>query len=1409
MFDFDKYHKNMTVTSDALIDISNIPIKHDSSASAIDENGKPYDVVLNEHVSKNIDYVVTEVNVNSAYYSGSKYDKREGHTIKDVNITTQVDGKSVKSDAQYSFRKWSPLDDANYDVIDPSGNRVSQATVSGNFDNPNNTSTSFSGTISVQPKHELLTRTLPIADNDNEYAHILAMFGLLGPGCETLKWATDKDRYKTKNCVMSAKTLSKRLKKAKSRIIDPKFEIETTTYYDLHDPDDDSDTPAEVSLPSSKILYQFNMPPKGVVSADTSGFCTQMKKYGYMINCDGNESTPYLPSIRDAFEAYYYPKEDLADDFTENFNEVIYRIKKLWRFKDKLKKSTVKKINKVCAKDYRYANSSELNYIINEENEAQEWLVDFQSCLYINKNDNPNYPLPYARLVSPIYGANSAIRCVTERVTNGLEVLYKFTPEVFRVKNVSPNNALLNYTEMSLPEVFDYLKTLYDDHIVPTYSSASAVPIGRNQWLVEALNVAYDSYIVPLVWSDSSYTQTFKLCLYGNTDDQIEEYLNGEQFDDIKIKVLTWTTEVEFDKDTGACTKKKEPVAELMQDSSSAESNIHDKIAIIDDIDDILSRFNIAIAAVSMLSPTTGIMLKLLMHNLEKAVDDFNIAVKRIKYFEYYAYDSVFDSKEMILRRRDCYKASSSTNPPKLLTLPARFLVPTKMYVKKKFTKKIFGIKRKYTKRVCVGIRWTEIRFINVGLYDRYPKNNDVPMAKLPFISKITIKGSSGKTVDEIPTSVSNGEDVILALSKGTKLDCTVVDRYTLTISSKINAGTYDTSYILKGLDSTKPSDNRDKVKVYYKMPHLPYDNEIRTFALAEYGPFDQSVNAEIKRGTSQYNAHDGWKIFFDSSNQISSLRQGINIYPSVAHLIRILKDTFGSNRVQLCDATRSQDDQAKICLGGEESAFLSWHNYGLAVKILIYNPDCKTTIEPEGPDMVKLIDIAEQFTNNVKNGMYGAYFNVVWCGRLKTGANIFDWEFLPIGIEHKDAYKFRDSTIMQRDPIQELAYVSANRYATTQTTSSSKGPWISKANPAYANAEVINGQHFVPPKAIRNYPIAKNLVLINVIEYLKLIRLKMFAYGTKLPDSDDLYSWLCKNRQSYNQLLVYFGLLGNLQSFKSLLSGEYTLRYKPVLENYYNTDAIEFVKHFLGKYYNEAKIVINNINDASYISLKDGRLHIPCADGRPNLPLSADNLFDQQQVTIDNYQRGVWKDGRFIPATPDMEYVSKNAVISGYSNNNAVGGDAYLLHSIVADQIKAELEKITKQFENYNGLLMFDSFKNGPNADKFDQLENEFGIIASQDLISFDKLRSMLISETINDNAGISSTGTILGIDRENNTIYEKVISNAEVAGMRLASLSSEHIEINERKDEGLTLDDLNKIIQNGNAPTANELMK
>jgi hypothetical protein len=50
--------------------------------------------------------------------------------------------------------------------------------------------------------------------------------------------------------------------------------------------------------------------------------------------------------------------------------------------------------------------------------------------------------------------------------------------------------------------------------------------------------------------------------------------------------------------------------------------------------------------------------------------------------------------------------------------------------------------------------------------------------------------------------------------------------------------------------------------------------------------------------------------------------------------------------------------------------------------------------------------------------------------------------------------------------------------------------------------------------------------------------------------------------------------------------------------------------------------------------------------------------------------------------------------------------------------------------------------------------------------------------------------------------------VSNAEVAGMRLASLSSEHLEVNPPKAETVTIEDVYKIISNGSAPTANDIV-
>ena len=201
--------------------------------------------------------------------------------------------------------------------------------------------------------------------------------------------------------------------------------------------------------------------------------------------------------------------------------------------------------------------------------------------------------------------------------------------------------------------------------------------------------------------------------------------------------------------------------------------------------------------------------------------------------------------------------------------------------------------------------------------------------------------------------------------------------------------------------------------------------------------------------------------------------------------------------------------------------------------------------------------------------------------------------------------------------------------------------------------------------------------------------------------------------------------------------------------------------------------------------------------------------MYDQKQVTKDNYERGRWVDGIFVPATKEDEYVSQTSVIGGYNNFVAVGGDAYILHSFIADQIKQEFDAIVKMFEGYNGELMFDSFYNGPYADKFEQLENEFGIIAKEDLIDFDQLKGMLTVADLNEQTNGTAITTKTGEDgTEYKDIYEKVISNAEVAGMKLASLSSEHLEVNPQKAETVTIEDVYKILNNGNAPTANDIV-
>jgi hypothetical protein len=1404
MFDFSKYFKKMSAKTDAKIELKDVPIKADSSVATDDGDNS-----LNEYVTRNIDYIVTGIGLSDVsryfgtdkYFDGSKEDKEKGHLVQSCSVMTE-DG--TESSDRYAFRIGSSLGDAEYEVPRPAGTLISTVKGYAHYDDNASVDQKVDLTLSVVPKYTLIKNPQPVADDASVYAHAMAMFGLFGSGCETYKWATS-DKYEKKNCSLSHSTLQRRMSKVARDVQENRFEVEVSTYYDLVDPNAAPPPPGKNAEDVTVVDLSRRMTASDVTKADTAGFCTRMQNYGYMIDCTGDNQTPFLPSLRDAFEAYF-PKEEVAEDFEDQFSDVLAGIKSLWSLKKHLKKSTRQKIEKVSAVDFRNASPDEINYTA----EGETFLIDVESLKCSFANDESSDLNSFITIVTPYFSIDKYKRFQFKGHSNGIYTYTEMNSSVVlkdlydAYSGSSITNALISYTEYKLPDFYSMLEGIFDTYVAPRIPN-----INKYEWLANLMNHAVIGTKTPMLKANGkSFSSPF---LIGQTAEAIDAYVNANS--EMTIKVVDWYNGAKYDTETNvASTARKELIPLFQADSSITSSHLHDKIDIVDDIDDIVDTFDTVITAMAFLHPAAAAILKIKLNSLKREVDDFNRVINRIKYFEYYTADSVFESKERILKDSECYRVTNGI--PITANYPARLLIPTRLYKKVKRKIRFLYFWKTITRTKYIGTRWTEIRFINVGLYSKYPKDMRIPKRMIPFESSYTY-GTSIIVSKEIPSDLEPGKKVSLKVENFTdELSATITDAHTITLDSiAAIPKTGNTQYFMVGLDDTKSGDETSQVNIEYNLPYFPYDEEIRGYAFGSYGPFDQSRYAIKDRSGSFGSGKDGWKIFYDTSKEISALRKGINIYPCVAHLIKILKDEFGKEKVELVETTRSVDDQRARCLGGSESAFLSWHNYGLATKIMIYQDDKKTPIKDGSDDMMKLVDIARAFTDDCLKGKYGARFNVVWCGRLTVGADLFDWEFLPIGVNHKDAPKFRDSLISQRDPVVDFSYVQASKYAKAPTPELQKSKtiqWISNKSSVYQNADTFGGVRYVSPKSIRNFNFPKNLPLINLIEYLRMIQLKMDAYGTKMPNKGDMYEWLNKNKMAYQQLLVYFGMMGNLQSFRALLAGEYISRYKPIVLSYYSTDPIAFVKNFLGDEYYNIKLRADDMIDASYITLSDGRLHIPCGDGRPNLPLSVDNMFDQKQVTKDNYQRGRWVDGIFVPATKEDEYVSNSSVIGGYNNNFvAVGGDAYILHAFIGDQIKQEFDAIVKMFEGYNGELMFDSFYNGPYADKYEQLENEFGIIAKQDLIDFDKLKGMLTVADLNEQSNGTAITTVTTDDGTTyKDIYEKVVSNAEVAGMKLASLSSEHLEVNPPKAETVTIEDVYKIINNGNAPTANDIV-
>lgn len=832
----------------------------------------------------------------------------------------------------------------------------------------------------------------------------------------------------------------------------------------------------------------------------------------------------------------------------------------------------------------------------------------------------------------------------------------------------------------------------------------------------------------------------------------------------------------------------------------------------IDEIDTIITTQGF------LLGPVYLLIQKLNLANAKEDYAELQSVMRKIIWYQMYTNESVFENKTMIGSRDglDSFKYDGSTYLCPYIYFPARFMVPVKMYQKVRIKYKRFFRTRHKTVKRSIGVRWAEVTFVDTDVYQSYPQNVTESMQFYPIGKTASVSGNTlvfdeplegGDDAGSLDagsiTQFGVGQFAVTGIDGLVPVTFTSSDKFV--VSDDVDLGTAKTvnvTGIYVPLPTTTKSDDRTRVRVEYKMPYIPYDSEIRRWAFMNYGAFDQSPYASETREVpaDPDSKLPGWQIFHRSSKRIGDLRAGMGIYDAVSILLGILRNEYGAPCVELAETMRSKEDQALVSSGGGESTFLSWHNYGLAVKILINDPSTGFPIEDGSDDMKKLIKIADAFTKACFNGAFGKPLNVVWCGRLKMGANIFVWEFLPIGVNHKDAPKFRDALLNQEDPVASLGYVDVdNGGFAYDVKPETKVPYVLRSSSAYKNAIVINGAHYVSPRNIRNYVAPHDIVLKNVLEFCNLIRTKMEANGSQLNDRASMYEWKTLNDRSYKQLLMYYGMTGSISAARALVCGEYVETYRNIVDRKFTENAVDMVKEYLGDMYADAKIFVEESADGgAWISLADGKMHLKSTNVRSvYTENSKDNYFGDKMAPVTDMERGLYRDGVFI--TEDeliamgetIERVSEDSYIEGFDKDgNVVGDDALFLHGLVATQIKEEFDKLRETFENYGGGIMYDHFADGPNAGMADMVENEFGLIAGQDLIDFDSMEAIFAKKDVDE-----------GVSQQYDTdgeVYEKVVSNAELAGVRKASLTKEHINVTVASG-GLTTEKLYKLITKG----------
>ena len=1376
LFDFTQFFKKMSAKGEINVDLSGIDVKNTASATSVDETGVKTNNNLTEYVTNDINYIINNIYANSGETIGisnsivpSAYYNNTTSTFTSIpvnNVTSEI------MDNVYYRRLYDNLGNIEtFDGIASSDGSRINSIVFGNY------------VLELLPRHELFAaNSNPISDAYKMHK-LYAALGLYGKDIHNVDWVNTSGNNTNATCIINENIFKSRLNSISKKCKENGIELLLTYYDTLYtDPDTGSTDYTKINDYTNSFSWFYD-------TNNISNWCTKLQSSGYMADLSesGDGVNPFLLSATEAFKSYFDQSDDLVDNFYDSFTTICNNILNMFDLIKYMDTDT---------KNSLFSIFSSYKIVGDETSSDNIWLIDIDSIISSDSSDADK--AHWFRFISSV-GHYVSKFYMNDPYQLHIEELYTGNNKYY--------NYILDYEECTGAELINKIKI-----------NLNSIYLNNDTAINERLSLFYNYVIqmndIPVL---SNKTNIITLNNTGVLEDVILNY-------DKKFKIIKWGV-------SGSDTllSNYEPMYKYNTNNTVSVATI---ISLIDSIKTVVNQYDSIMTALytynSILAMSKQNDLKVIQNNL----DELNDVIEKIKWYQEFTNESVFETREYI----------DSANYPKVSlceykSVPARLLIPVKMYRRVKTTTKILGIKRTKWKRKSIGVRWVEIRYIDTSVYKKYVSNTNTPYIIYNINSPATISVTSDNSllVLEIPLKseilkYSTCEVSFTGISGYTSYyDATINSDMELIINDtkfNLSMGEYSCTamYVKVDLEKTQSDDSLSNININYNIPYLPYDTELSRWAFTTYGPFDQSKYATQNRsGDYTYDSagnlvyperNDGYTIFPETSKDISSLRQGLDIYNKVALLLCILKNVYGSDRVQLLETVRSIDDQESLCLGGEESTMLSWHNYGLAVKIRILKSDLINPIEDGDSDMLKLIDIAETFSNDAYNGKYGDPINVVWCGLLVIGANIFDWEFLPIGVTHKDAPKFRNSLLSQKDPIIENGYINVTdkKYAVNSEILTDS-PYILKTSNAYKNGININGNIYVSQDDIINYNPPNDINLINIIEFINLIKVKMDANGSTLTNRSDIYEWKSLNPISFKQLILYYTMTNNIASAKGLISGDYIEKYQNIINTYYNSDHIEFVKQFLGNLYYSIKIYVESAGDGAYILLSDGKMRVPIKEAKSTFNMSSENLFGQKQIDVEHVEYGTWKDGVFISEN-DSEmsiYTTDSPVIDGYENGIATSGDALYIHTLISAQIKKEFDSIKTDFESLNIKLMYDNYEDGPNADDYNILENEFGIIQMQDLLPYNKLKNLFIQKNIN-NKNVASDGTVLGAgvneeDKADNveSIFEKIVSNAEMNGIRTANLTKEHVIVTENT---MSTEQFINIISNGKIPSAKDII-